>query len=172
MFACPVLCNNSSSICILDSGATHHITPYLNLVLHPTHINHDIHLRNGNVSLVTHIGIVNLSNDIQNRDVLVVPTFQCNLIPISKLTMHTSFTVHFSTTNCLLQDPVLMMEKEIGDLTDGLYKLHTTKLRQLVFSVNSTTCYATSKVCQWHWRIGHPSLNVLEHIKCLPVLLV
>lgn len=64
---------NYSSTWIIDSGDTHHLTPYLHHVIQPKFINSELHLPNGNI--VTHIGTVQVSSDITLTDVLVVPSF-------------------------------------------------------------------------------------------------
>lgn len=78
--------------------------------------------------MVTHIGQIHLSSNILLDYVLVVPIFHCNLLVIYQLTHHSTVTILFSTSKSILQDHVLLMEKEIGELVDDLYKLHIHKL--------------------------------------------
>lgn len=173
VFASPVVVVDSAKeTWILDSGATHHITPYLELVHNPIPVNSQLHLPNGDHSDVTHLGTVQLTSDITLHQVLVVPTFHCNLLSIPQLTHKTAATVVFSSTKCILQDPALMMEKEIGRLVEGLYKINTQSLKSQCFhstiqlSANSTQM---SEIHKWHWRLGHPSIKVLTHIKPLSI---
>lgn len=81
-FASPVQFSNNAHTWILDSGATHHITPHLQFVDNPKSVNSELHLPNGDKSIVSHIGNIKLPSDIILKDVLVVPTFQCNLLSI------------------------------------------------------------------------------------------
>lgn len=59
------------------------------------------------------------------------------------------------------------MEKEIGELEEGLYKLHSHKLLSAVTQVHQAKT-STSQVTNWHCRLGHPSSIVLDHISCVP----
>lgn len=166
MFTSQVHFAQSDMHWILDSGATHHITPFIHLVHNARSVHSDLNLPNGESCLVTHIGEVHLASDFILTDVLVVPTFQCNLLSIPKFLLNTNDTVIFSSAQCILQDSAMRMGKEIGNLVDGLYKLSATQLASNLAStttVLSNTVHSTS-VSQWHSRLGHPSLNVLTHI--------
>ena len=171
IFATTVTVDSAHDMWILDSGATHHITPYIDLVHNPSPINSQLHLPNGECSKVTHIGNIHLTPDITLSNVLVVPKFHCNLLSIPQLTSNNSVTVLFSATKCILQDPALMMEKEIGELLDGLYKLNPQTLKSKTFYLASKSynCSQMSTMQQWHWRLGHPSIKVLKHIKSLAI---
>lgn len=169
IFASHVQRNHPAHIWILDSGATHHITPYLHLVDSPIPVHSTLHLPNGEMSIVTHIGKVTLSQNIVLKDVLVVPTFNCNLLSIPYLTKNTSFTVLFSSNKCLLQDPASMMVKEIGNLADGLYKFQPQFSPIKAAHSTGLSTHATTFINKWHCRLGHPSSHVLGHIKCLSI---
>lgn len=80
MYASPVQFTQPENVWILDSGATIHITPYLHLVHNFKPVNYELHLPNREISIITHIGQIQLSSDILLQDVLVVPKFQCNLL--------------------------------------------------------------------------------------------
>lgn len=64
IFASPVQFVNHDSTWILDSGATHHITPFIHLVSDLKANQSELHLPNGDVSSVTHIGTIHLSDHI------------------------------------------------------------------------------------------------------------
>lgn len=82
IFASPIQFTKTENVWILDSGATHHITLYLYLVVNAKPIESELHLPNGEISAVTHIGQIQLHSDILLHEVLVVPKFQCNLLSI------------------------------------------------------------------------------------------
>ena len=173
IFASLILISKTKDMWILDSGATHHITPYLNLVTNPVTIHSQLHLPNGAKSEVTHIGTIHLTAELTLRNVLVVPLFHCNLLSVPQLTHNTSATIYFSAAKCILQDHVLMMEKEIGNLSDGLYKLSSATLKSksyLPIQALTVTSPQDSTIQQWHWRLGHPSVTVMSHIKSLSIL--
>lgn len=100
---------------------------------------------------------------------LVVPKFQCNLLSIPQLTHQSAIKIIFSAPKCIMQDPFLMMENEIGDLVDGLYKLQTKTIQSNSISAAHTSDFTKDSCLQWHWRLGHPSYSVLSHIKSLYV---
>lgn len=78
MFACLVQLNGSLHTWILDFRATHHITPYIQLVHNPMTLNSELHLANGEKSVLTHIKDIHLSTKIH----FVVPLFHYNLLSI------------------------------------------------------------------------------------------
>lgn len=131
--------NSSKNTWIIDSGATPHITPYIDLIDNPKSVSSELHLPNGVVSIVSHIGNVHLTSTIVLKDILVVPTFQYNLISVPQLTNSLPCTILFSSTKCILQAPALIMEKEIGELEESLYKLSSLKLQSHFCSSAHTT---------------------------------
>lgn len=167
MFARPVTFSNSHKIWILDSGATHHITSQLNLVHNPVSLESNLHLLNGEISKISHIGNIHLTPDITLQKVLVVPFFQCNLMSTPQLITNKSCTVYFSATYYFLLYHVLRKVQEIRNLEDGLYKFHSDTF---LLKVHSVDCPSTpSDLVKWQCRLGHPSDNVLSHISCICV---
>lgn len=135
-----------------------------------------MYLPDGNTVEITHIGTVKFSDDLSLSEVLCVPTFKCNLISVAKLTLHSSCQLTFTPTHCLLQDHILRREKGIGELQDGLYKLHTTQLSQSYplpcplaskssLSCNKVMCNSVIDVSLWHNRMGHPSITILNKLQ-------
>ncbi|XP_074378465.1 uncharacterized protein LOC141720002 [Apium graveolens] len=119
-FASPLNSNVLSlqSNWIIDSGATDHVTPYFHLLHNPSSCTSVLHLPNGNVAHVTHIGYIVLSPHITLHDVLCVPTFHYNLLSIYKLLSDSYTTVQFTATNCSLQAPTLKRDLEIGNCAE------------------------------------------------------
>lgn len=111
MFVYPMKFIQFDKSWILDSGATHHITLYFHLINNAKIINSECHSPYGDLCTLSQIVEVHISTDIALDEMLVEPTFQCNLLSIVKLLDNTSYTVSFSSTKCLLQDSV--MKKEI-----------------------------------------------------------
>ncbi|XP_074323590.1 uncharacterized protein LOC141660503 [Apium graveolens] len=99
---------SSSNHCwIIDSGATHHITPDLSLLDSSTAVNSEIYLPNGDIYVVSHIGTVQLTPYLCLQNVLVVPKFQCNLLSVPQLTKSLACQIAFVSTKCVLQVPAL-----------------------------------------------------------------
>lgn len=89
--------------------------------------------------------------------------FNVNLLSVVNLSIDNSCEIHFSSCKCFIQDPVMKRKMKIGDLEDGLFKLHTSTLLENVVSaaaINTQNC----NVHLWHNRLGHPSSVVLSHI--------
>ena len=90
---------------VIDTGATDHIvinTQFLTSVqvVHIVSVN----LPNGQSVIVTHIGSVQLSFTLLLTDVLCVPSFDFNLISISKLTSSLHCYIFFLSNYCFIQD--------------------------------------------------------------------
>lgn len=81
IFASHVQFTKTEHVWILDSGATHHITPYLNLIFNSKSVNSKLHIPNGEISIITHIGQIQLSSDILLHAVLVVQNFNATYCP-------------------------------------------------------------------------------------------
>ena len=92
-----------SKVWILDTGATDYMA---HLVSQLTTITSTVHsyvfLPNGDQALVTHIGIVQISPTLTLTNVLCVPTFNFNLISISKLTQQSSCCLIFLGHWCFI----------------------------------------------------------------------
>lgn len=87
---------------VVDSGATDHIIPFFSLLEHPRPINAIIHLPNGNTSSSAHLSSITLHSNIKLHNVLCVPTFHYNLLPVSKLTHDNNCSIIFTSTSCVL----------------------------------------------------------------------
>ena len=76
IFANSAQLEHSTHTWIIYSGAKHHITPHLSLFTDLEPVTSGLHLPNGNIAVVSHIGTIRLTADICPQDVLVVPQFQ------------------------------------------------------------------------------------------------
>lgn len=72
---------------IIDTGANNHICGNLNLFSEYTMPNHKprVHLPDGSVKEVQHIGSITLHRNITLTDVMHVPSFRRNLLSVHKL---------------------------------------------------------------------------------------
>lgn len=70
------------------------------MITDPQPISSELHLPNGNIVAVSHIGTINLTADIHLKDVLVVPQFQYNLLSVAQLTKNTNCHVLFNNGKC------------------------------------------------------------------------
>ena len=69
-------------------------------------------LPNGHTVLVTHTGTITLTDSLVLSNVLCVPSFDFNLISVSKLTLSLHCFIFFLSNFCFIQD--LQLRKIIG----------------------------------------------------------
>lgn len=161
----------SSTVWILDSGATDHMvcslssfSSFLNAV------NTFVHLPNGNSVPVTYTGLVSISPDITLHNVLYVPSFNFNLISTSKLTAASHIGLIFLSNKCLIQDLHAWRTIEVANQKDGLYLLDisSVSLPTAVFNSADSTCLSfLANNSLWHLRLGHMSqsrMSLLQNV--------
>ena len=139
---------------IIDSGATNHMaTSVIDEEITPTCS--QVTLPNGSYAKITSIGSAKISKELHVHDVLCAPSFQVNLLSVSKLTAALNCSVHFFPTFCILQDLASKKMIGLGNLSEGLYYLMPQSQSRLTAP---NTCQATlSSTSLWHNRLGHPS---------------
>ena len=82
-----------------------------------------VYLPNGEEALVTHIGTVQISSTLTLTRVLCVPSFNFNLIFISKLTKSLYCCLLFLGNCCFIQDLTQWSTIGLGKECNGLYLL-------------------------------------------------
>ena len=93
---------------IIDSGATNHMVSTLE-VLHNVQTvrpdqNRKVHLPNGGVTFVTHMGNCSFTDTGELHDVLYVPEFKYNLLSVAKVTKELNCFISFYPGFCVFQD--------------------------------------------------------------------
>jgi len=186
------LCSYGPGECIIDTGATHHITSSLaSLATNnaaPGDSTSKVHLPNGNTVAVSHIGSTCILANQTISNVLHLPDFQVNLVSVSKLTKELKCMVAFFPDFCVFQDLYTGQVKGIGKEDHGLYILTrgpNQAPRKLVNSSMSSrshshsTSVAKSIVlpslhCEsadvWHKRLGHAPIDIIKRHKSLSAL--
>lgn len=91
----------------------------------PFDISYPCYFTNGYKVKVTYVGFFFLSPIITLTNVLLVPSFQYNLIFIHQLLTELNCYILFTTVSFFLQDPSLKRPLEIGRVEHGLYILHS-----------------------------------------------
>ena len=86
-------------------------------------LNTFVNLPNGESTLVTHIGIVEISSKLILHNVLCVPSFTFNLLSVSKLAKSISCCLMFLGTLCFIQDLAHCSIIGLGKEYKGLYLL-------------------------------------------------
>ncbi|KAL0416203.1 UNVERIFIED_CONTAM: hypothetical protein Slati_3452200 [Sesamum latifolium] len=88
---------------------------------------------------------------------------------------NTAISVHFSPTDCWLQDLKTKEVLAVGRVIGGLYILdkasfNPTNIQRIHVPFISSRCNMSSTdgdTWLWHQRLGHPSLPVIQHIKSI-----
>lgn len=162
-----MMSTGDSSTWLLDSGASHHMTSDLsNLALHSPYTGgDDVLLGDGSGLQITHTG--SLSTPSFTRpffldNVLYVPSLDKNLLSVFQLCYTNGVSVTFTPTYFQVRDlntGVLRLE---GKPKNGTYEwpqLRTSTAPSLAFaSVTKTS------LSDWHSRLGHPALSILQTI--------
>ena len=146
---------------ILDSGATDHITSESTLFTHkePSTIS-AVNLPTGSSAPITSTGTIPFNQDITLNNVLCVPSFQLNLVSVSKLTAALNCCVLLFPTFCVLQDLVTGKMIGSGKQHDGLYYMSPLQQTPISHQVSQSSNL-------WHMRLGHPSpfrLKLVSHL--------
>ena len=153
--------SSSTSSWILDTGATDHIVSHMSLFtdLKPSNVT-TVNLPNGAASPITHTGTVIFYSQLTLKDVLCVPSFNLNLISASKLAKDQNCCIIFFPDYCILQDLVSGKMIGSGKQRGGLYYMHPSTNKSVVFHVSQPFDL-------WHLRLGHPSFSrfkLLSHL--------
>lgn len=105
-------------------------------------------LPNGQTTYITHNGTIMFSSTLFLTGVLVVPSFNFNLLSISKLYQHSNCSVFFEKISCYIQDLTTCK----GEESDGLYYMHPLD-DDLINSPASFLAHSSYDL--WHSRLGH-----------------
>ncbi|KAL9233094.1 hypothetical protein vseg_008132 [Gypsophila vaccaria] len=144
-------------IWLIDTGASTHVCGNLALLDNVTAISPlDVGLPDGNHSKATHKGHVKINCSLTLENVLFIPNFTCNLLSVSQLLLSQNLSIHFTNSECAIQDPILKTRIGVGELIDGLYQL------QMDVSSRVNVVKGGASFDLWHKRLGHPSLQVMK----------
>lgn len=112
---------------IVDSGATNYMVSDINMLDKKQEVNKNktrkVHLPNGGVAKVTHIGSCRVGQAGTIDNVLYIPDFKYNLLSVAKITRALNCSVCFFPDFFMFQDLYNGDVKAIGREDDGLYLL-------------------------------------------------
>jgi len=145
---------------IMDTGATHHITHSLqNFTSYKSIPPFPMGLPNGYKTNATISGTVKLSSNITLTNVYYIPSFNVNLLSVTKLLASLDCHVTFQPNKCLiLQNSTKKMigtAERYGDLY-ALQAHASVSLLSPMLSCNSVSNNMDS-ASLWHCRLGHIS---------------
>ncbi|KAK8936826.1 hypothetical protein KSP39_PZI012397 [Platanthera zijinensis] len=136
---------------IVDSGATHHITPHQPAQYLNSSYPQSITVANGATIPVSGSADLPLTSSISLRSALHVPSSPFNLLSVGRLTNDLDCTVIFTSSSFAIQDRRTHTTIGKGRLQNGLYLLDVSPT--ILSSVSST---------DWHRRLGHAPLPILQ----------
>lgn len=172
-FSGMITCNNvhtNSNVWIMDTGATDHMTSNLEILANvkPANAHMTVNLPNGAKAVVSHVGDVLLKNGLKLINVLYVPAFTHNLLPIHKLSRDNNYYAMFSPNSCSIVETGTHKVKSEGTVSNGLYHMCNSMSPNL-----NLQCLAVSKASLseqytlWHNRLGHAPASKLKYIDCI-----
>ncbi|KAH7861054.1 hypothetical protein Vadar_021070 [Vaccinium darrowii] len=153
----------SPTICLFDSGSSHHMTPDLSLLSHCVSPVSPISIATANSSPMQVVSIGSIlsttSSSLSIPNVFYVPQLTLSLLSISQLS-DSSFDVIFSSSSCIVQDRD--SKKQIGTCrrVGDLYILeHLHIPPESTSTAASSFCLdnKSSLFHLWHSRLGHLS---------------
>lgn len=153
----------------MDTRATDHVAPCLQLLKNVVSFRSTLHLPNGAPTEVTHMGSIMLSSDIQLHNVLYVPMFAYNLLSVSKLLSDSQCVATFTSQSCSLEAPNWNSYLDIGKASNDLYLLSQVQLgkhNDSVLAQNMSCAVKVNKKFSLHYRLCHVPYTIL---KLLPV---
>jgi histone deacetylase 1/2 len=157
----------------LDTGATDHITSDLDRLAarEVYNGNERVHIGNGAGLHISHVGHGTLDTTAKPLDlcnILHVPKITKNLLSAHKLARDNSVFIEIHPYHFIVKDLASRRRVLQGKCDcSGLYPVSPSGINGAMFSASSAT---TSKE-QWHRRLGHPSLQIVNSILRLNNLL-
>ncbi|XP_009803508.1 uncharacterized protein [Nicotiana sylvestris] len=111
---------------IIDSGASEHMCFDSSsfLELSPLPIPVHISLPNSFQLYVTHIRRVSIQNDMILEKVLYVPSFKYNLLSVHKLCIQFKYSLHLTSSGCVLEVLLVRRGQVFGEIRGGWYLLN------------------------------------------------
>jgi hypothetical protein len=125
-FSCHTISSSQNQFTwILDTGATDHIicSPLLFYSIVLPRIQSKVHFPNGQTVPIVFTRIVKFSPDIILHNALYVPSFNVNLVFVSRLTADNTVGLFFLQTKCILQDLSKWRMIGLAEVESGLYYL-------------------------------------------------
>ena len=177
----PDTSHDLSSDRVIDIRATDHMVTNTQFFTSMT-IVHDVTvtLPNGHNVSVTHTGTITLTDTLILSNVLCVPSFDFNLISVSKLTSSLHCCLFFLSNFCFIKDLQLWKMIGLGKQRNGLYILQKSADANFVLAFDipcadfTKVLYSLSSFKQfnnsfhiWHCRLGHPSvsrMSLISHV--------
>ena len=156
-----------SSLWILDSGASHHMSPHLISFASLSPGSHASVMSASSTPMpVEGVGSV-VTPHIYLSDVYYIPTLALNLASVSQL-CKTGYWVFFSDSLCCVQDPRSRKVIGIGHKLGDLYVMDELRVSDVAASSVDLSSFRLSHLSSdfylWHSRLGHVSASRLQFL--------
>ena len=155
--------SSSNPSWLLDSAASHHVTPNLsNLSLStPYEGPDDIVLGNGSGLHISHSGHATLDS-FSLSNILCVPSMHHNLISVSQLCSSNNITIEFFPSFFLVKDRLTGAPLLRGESKNNVYEWPNT--RESAGMIKRACVGQKLSPETWHNRLGHPSSKVFQFL--------
>lgn len=114
-------------------------------------------------------GTVKLNENLTLYNVLFVPDFNCNLISAYQLSSSNQCSLLFYHCSCVIQAQPSLRIIGLAKVYNNLYLLSQDFSFFNVYNnhvtMKSCNYNVSTKFSLWHYRLGHPSYNVINKIK-------
>jgi hypothetical protein len=175
---CPKSIVKSNEWAIDTRAIDHMVTSTQFFTTMTTVTNVAVTLPNGFTVMVTHIGSIQLTSSLLLHDVLCVPSFDFNLISVSKIISIMPCCIIFLSNLCFIQDLQQWKMIGLGKQRGGLHILQQSSSPCLPAPQVLSTCIDSNKTLYssnyvrhsndsfhvWHCRLGHPSSTRMSFI--------
>ncbi|CAL1353624.1 unnamed protein product [Linum trigynum] len=157
--------SSSSSLWLLDSAATNHVTPDLGgLSLYTDyHGPEEVIVGDGSGLKITHIGQSRLptsSSSLALSNILCVPAIKRRLLSVAQLCKSNSVSVEFFSDCFIVKDLATGAPLLCGLNNDDVYELPVDSQSPVRLALTATpTSFST-----WHHRLGHPNTKLLSRL--------
>lgn len=119
-----------------------------------------VRLRDGTYVPIKRCEKVILPNEMELSNVLHVPKFQSNLLPVSKLARECNCSLTLVADYCVIQDLPSRTLIGVGRHQDTLYLLGPMKGEGVAMKVSKSVDEGL-----WHVRLGHASDSKMAHVE-------
>lgn len=158
----------STSLWVLDSGASHHMSPDSSsfVSICPSTSNVSVITADGTPMPLAGVGSIRTPH-LSLSNVYCIPKLAMNLVSVSQL-CDSGYSIHFSSTACHVQDPQSKKLIGTGRRQGGLYVLDKLIIPDVAASgVNLSSFHlnsSSSSFYLWHSRLGHVSAPRLKYL--------
>ena len=145
-----------------ENGDTHHVTNDGQSLTDPTLYQglEQLQIGNGSGLTIYSIGsssLISQSYPLKLSNILHVPEIRKTLLSVYRLTNDNAVYVEFHVTYCAVKDEATWKSLLRGTIKDGLYLLNQAQPPQVNMGERTS-------LNQWHHRLGHPNMRVLQKI--------